>query len=167
MLQQYIWLTFLFGDDSPGIWCERSCTPGAGSRAVEGGIAPCVLGSLVLKEMRFKKQGGGWGGGKRNMENAVPSRAAGHVREQSGAKHPPSRARAHGASHYVMPKSWAENCIFTNSPVFYVRKRGKKKKKENNTKQNTRVYLPVKEQGDFPTVSEFALLLQRAEARDI
>lgn len=41
----------------------------------------------------------------KNVENAVPARAAGHVREQSGAKHPPRREVAHGTSRYVMHKS--------------------------------------------------------------
>lgn len=50
---------WVFCGDSTSIWCEglQPCTLSWESRAVEGGITPCVLCFLLLKEMRIKKQG--------------------------------------------------------------------------------------------------------------
>lgn len=64
--------------------------------------------------MRIKKQGEK----KKNVESAVAARAAGHVREQSEAKHPWHGEVAHSASRYVMPELWVENCCFDDSSGF-------------------------------------------------
>lgn len=47
------------GGDSTSICCAglQPCTSSWASRAVEGGITPCVLCFLLLKEMEIKKQG--------------------------------------------------------------------------------------------------------------